>query len=352
MIEHETVLVLGAGASMPYGYPSGKKLRELLVYPPSFKPALIREWITQQDVEAFCQIFLRSGLTSIDAFLSRMGTTVLPGGKSIEEIGKIGISLALRKGKTLDSLFHNPFASIEASLERTDHWYEYLWNRLIQGVTATNIDRFAWNRLTIVTFNYDLSLEHYLFQAMRNAYGIPEDRVTELLKCIKFIHVYGKLSGEPYSDNFDYNFDIARDSRLLQDDLKLIDVIDERRTDKSQGFIDAIKALETAEKICFLGFGFDPTNVERLQLPELLLGRARVHDLTDRLARRWPTIAATTLGFEEAERDVLISTLVDPIENSDSAKVYSSATLHIRRAFGIEGNCRSELLLRRTQILN
>ena len=121
--------------------------------------------------------------------------------------------------------------------------YGYLWDRLIQGVTATNFDSFMSNRLTVVTFNYDLSLEHYLFNAMCNAYGVPEDRAAQVLKCIKFIHVYGKLSGDPFSHNFNSDFDFARDQRLVQGDVKLIEVIDERRNGNPQGFAAAIEAL-------------------------------------------------------------------------------------------------------------
>ena len=39
----------------------------------------------------------------------------------------------------------------------SDHWYALLANQLEIGT-----DRFGENKLSIVTFNYDRSLEHYL----------------------------------------------------------------------------------------------------------------------------------------------------------------------------------------------
>jgi len=36
MISRATVFVLGAGASMPYGFPSGKELRDNVLYATSF----------------------------------------------------------------------------------------------------------------------------------------------------------------------------------------------------------------------------------------------------------------------------------------------------------------------------
>jgi len=32
MIEHNTVFILGAGASVPYGYPTGNKLRHDIIF--------------------------------------------------------------------------------------------------------------------------------------------------------------------------------------------------------------------------------------------------------------------------------------------------------------------------------
>ena len=70
MIKTETVLVLGAGASMPYGYPSGHTLRQMLIDPGLFNPLLEKQWFEQEDINAFCRIFMHSGMKSIDAFLA------------------------------------------------------------------------------------------------------------------------------------------------------------------------------------------------------------------------------------------------------------------------------------------
>ena len=109
MIKTETVLVLGAGASMPYGYPSGHALRQMLIDPGLFNPLLEKQWFEQEDINAFCRIFMHSGMKSIDAFLARRGKDIVGHGHTtIEKIGKHGIALALRQNKSLDTLFQNP----------------------------------------------------------------------------------------------------------------------------------------------------------------------------------------------------------------------------------------------------
>ena len=83
MIHKPTVLVLGAGASMPYGYPSGSALREMLVDQSTFDELIVGNLISRNDVGGFCERFLYSGMNSIDAFLSRIGSEqITPGGKT------------------------------------------------------------------------------------------------------------------------------------------------------------------------------------------------------------------------------------------------------------------------------
>jgi len=47
-------------------------------------------------------------------------------------------------------------------VQATKSWYEYLFNQL-----TTRFDDFEKNKLSILTFNYDRSLEFYLFTCMR-----------------------------------------------------------------------------------------------------------------------------------------------------------------------------------------
>ena len=67
MIEKPTVLVLGAGASMPYGYPSGAELRQRLISEDLFQDAIDSRELSREDVVSFCETFRHSGMPSIDA---------------------------------------------------------------------------------------------------------------------------------------------------------------------------------------------------------------------------------------------------------------------------------------------
>ena len=338
---------------MPYGYPSGHSLRQMLIDPSLFAPAISKQSIDQNDVDAFCRIFMLSGMKSIDAFLARRGKSYLNDGqKTIEDIGKYGIALALRQNKSLDTLFHNPrLRDGEGGIVHRDNWYEYLWAQLSLSINGSNLAEFSRTRLTVVTFNYDLSLEHYLFTAAKHSYDLADDEATKLLEPIKFIHLYGQLSGNPFSRNFCYEFKFQNDFRLISKDAALIQVIDEQRELELSNFPKASDALTKAQRICFLGFGFDETNVRRLGLPRVFLNRARANDVSiDPFP--FPQVVATSLGFEVAERLAKQQLLTTEVSRGSGPRGgFGMFARSINEGFADYTDCKSETALRRSQIL-
>ena len=52
---------------------------------------------------------------------------------------------------------------------------------------------FEDNPLSVITFNYDRSLEAFFFRALQNLFGLPPDAAEDRRRMIKIIHVYGDL---------------------------------------------------------------------------------------------------------------------------------------------------------------
>ena len=174
MITTPTVLVLGAGASCPYGFPTAKELKNRICEVFS-NPDVIRrlaeglERSRDQFVE-FRESFWRSGTSSVDAFLE--------GRPEFLDVGKLAIAYCLIPFENEADLYRPP----------TDDgdWYLYLSERL-----NASFDEFENNKLSIITFNYDRSLEHHLFNSLRNWHGRSVDECIEKLAKVPIIHVYG-----------------------------------------------------------------------------------------------------------------------------------------------------------------
>ena len=141
------VLVLGAGASKPYGLPLGTELRDSVIRAENnfalYQRVLDVE-ITKYQYAEFTKTLAHSGFSSVDAFLEENSEWL--------EIGKAAIALELLKAewKSINNLF--------PPKQPKDHWYETLWSYL----KAPSWSTFKKNKISIITFNYDRSLEHYL----------------------------------------------------------------------------------------------------------------------------------------------------------------------------------------------
>lgn len=276
MIQTRTTLILGAGSSKPYGFPSGRELRDQICSgladetSPAFVQ-LINNFAGPATIRKFREAFERSQMYSIDAFLARRS--------EFTDVGKAVIASFLMRNEEMNNL----------SSTKDDHWYQYLWNQL-----AESWDSLRQEFLAIVTFNYDRSLEYFLLEAMQSSFGKSEsDCVNQLLQ-IPIFHVYGSL-GEPAflaSSGRPYEPTITKST--LATAMSGIRVIPEQRQ-HDETFERAIDLLKKSSVICFLGFGYDRLNMNRLRFDEIAKrdeGGNPVH------GRR---ICGTVLGMKSAE---------------------------------------------------
>ena len=187
MITTPTVLVLGAGASYPYGFPTGVDLKRLICEQFSTTRAVASQLLgclnpegtkfAPDEFSKFREAFLKSGQPSVDAFLERRPEFL--------DVGKLAIAFCLMPFEKEENLYY-PDPS------RGGDWYEYLSVKL-----NSSFEEFGQNRLSIITFNYDRSLEQYLLNSLINLHGKTRDECAEALAQIPIVHVYGQLGERP-----------------------------------------------------------------------------------------------------------------------------------------------------------
>jgi len=283
MIKENTVLILGAGASMPFGFPSGKQLVRLIcdMLDTLNSPA----WVMmnklghpQHQVKKFVTALSRSGQTSIDAFLEHRPEFVI--------IGKQMIAIALLPYERTDAIFDKPWK------KGNPNWYEHFFSML-----NTSFGKFGQNELSIITFNYDRSLEHYLHTVLCNSHGISSRSVKNELSNIPIVHVHGQLGHLPWQSREGVVlFGSANDKEIIRIAANKIKIIHDDVDDDPE-FIEAQKLIRQARHIYFLGFGYNETNLKRLGGPEIFeSSNAEILGTGVNLSRTQRRIAAKYMG--------------------------------------------------------
>ena len=245
MINVPTVLILGAGSSAHCGYPLGVTLISRLC-------SLDDHWIQHNapniweidDIKAFLKKLSYSGHYSIDTFLES--------NPSMADMGKFLITQELKKQEHIDNLFPATKSG----------WYQYLFNRLLPEKGNNN---FADNKLSIITFNYDRSIEAYLHTALQARLNIDERDATEFLKQLNIIHVHGILGDYPTIPYTNMETNTEMLIAISQKIQIIYEIADQEDRFCNSMFEQAHEALLNAERIYFLGFGFHPDNIRRLR---------------------------------------------------------------------------------------
>jgi hypothetical protein len=121
MISRRTVFVLGAGASYPYGFPTGEELVNAIVALPRIATSLkllMMEGDSADDVSRFVQDLADSDDPSVDSFLEYRPNYL--------RIGKLAIAMCL-VNKELDRTLSPKYRKQSNNPRGHLAWYHYLW---------------------------------------------------------------------------------------------------------------------------------------------------------------------------------------------------------------------------------
>jgi hypothetical protein len=276
MIRRKTVFVLGAGAHVPYGLLDGGQLmaRVLGSLPTSLNGSTdFAHYYTSRFPSAGLRVALLEfqtamdlgGHTSIDSFLATHGKR--PG---FTEIGKHAVAYQLLPLEFKHDWIRRP---------HLQDWMTYFFEIMLTGCLNSTEELLAYNPIDFVTFNYDRTLEDFLCTRIANTYNLSPDVAWEKAQKFKIVHVYGSLG------KFDpavigrkrtANVRDPLDKVFMDEAVDAIQLMYEQRAGHS-GVADAIALLTDAPYVCFLGFGFDPDNITRLELNKCCQGKDGVY---------------------------------------------------------------------------
>lgn len=240
MIRSPTVLVLGAGASQPYNFPTGEELKQLIL---SGHLEIDRrvfgavpDWQVQAD--RFRELF-RWSKGTIDEFLETNPAWLEP--------GKGLIAAHIIKKEEPEHLH-----------PKTADWMGLLFRWMAEGTSA---DTFASNRLSVVSLNYDRSFEFALSKFIEGRFHRDPFDAHHIASKFPVIHIHGQV-GPLWSENGRYESEFKSDLEgrwRWRSDIRIIhDPTDDELLEKARTLLMA------AKRVFCLGFGYHHTTVQRL----------------------------------------------------------------------------------------
>jgi hypothetical protein len=282
MLRTRTTLVVGAGASMELQFPSNAELLARIIQGYDFKRAgsetstrdgqlLLRNIYklaerSNKPVEevAAAAERLRNACRlgrSIDSVLEQYDHDPL-----VLACGKLAIAFFMGQAESRSSLKDVPRVPGELPLQGkvAEHWIYQLGQLITSGVPRSRIGQ-TLEQITIVNFNYDRSVEHFLPYALVMAYGIELKEAQDVIAAkLDVIHPHGMIGRLPWqkgeAPQAEWGAEQPWNLHAIAAQLKSLA---ERSTDRN-AVRDLRLAVASAKRLVFLGFGFQPQNVDLL----------------------------------------------------------------------------------------
>lgn len=287
------LLVLGAGASFEVGLPLGSGLKQKIADALSFK---LDSFGARDQASGDGRIwsaltalanFPASGVDEINAFLrcARHVCDAMPLAISIDNFidshkddqriavcGKLAIARCILEAEAESFLkIDRTRPDNKLDFRAVDQtWLTPFFRLLTENCQKKDIEA-RLRKVGIITFNYDRTVEHFLFNALQRYYRESPAWAAEVLKTFDIRHPYGMVGPLPWSEaQGSVGFgDHPHAIQLIQLSKQLLTFSEGTSADESN--IELIRRdVANATRVVFLGFAFHPLNME------ILFGNSRM----------------------------------------------------------------------------
>jgi hypothetical protein len=280
LFKRKTVFVVGAGGSKEVGFPTGDELRKTIIekmtiVPSGFADGTISAALVEiynrrgqhYDINPYIKAANQiadamPGALSIDNFLATHANN-----RHIVTLGKLAIaSSMLAKEKTCDIRL-NGEGKLPLSNAET-YWMNTFCKLLSEESVSEDLDN-LFQDVSIITFNYDRCIEHFLAHYISTYFLVDMPRALELSSRIRIMHPYGQVGtypGRTGTKGAAVPFGAQNDATHLVNAVEQIHTFMERQTEHA--LVEFMKAIiAEAHHVVFLGFAFADMNLE-LIIPE------------------------------------------------------------------------------------
>lgn len=279
--DEKITVILGAGSSAEVGMPVGNELKS--------KIASLLEVTGESRTDSISKGILANKWTAnwvLDQdkyFLAcHQIATAMPQAISIDNYlhahkndkrtllaGKLAISEAILNAERASSVYWEPNSNTGFDFKRSSaSWYNIFFQLLTENCSIENLPE-SLSNVSIISFNYDRSLEHYLICALKNYYRLRDEQAIEIMGNLEIHHPYGQVGFLPWQNSNPHaHFGAEPTPQLLEAISGQIRTFTEG-TDPDNSNIDQIReSLALSNKMIFLGFAFHPMNMQLLATNE------------------------------------------------------------------------------------
>jgi hypothetical protein len=289
MFRSKTVFVLGAGASKEFGLPLGAELAGSIASMMDFQHDTLGG-LTGGDQSLFRAVARKDGdqqrtynaarriaqglalRKSIDDFLD-----IHQGQGTVSLLGKAAIVKSIMRAEQHSRLSHGRGGTTIDFANLPPNWLLALIH-LLRGQDPGTM----FQNLSFISFNYDRTLEHFLFHAVSALFGVTEVRAKEILRPLSIIHPYGTVAKLHWQDGA-LPFGVQpSDSACIELAQYIRTYTEEVDAGEQLALIHAL--LHEATTIVFLGFAYHEQNI-KLLTPKLRLQRKRIYGTAHGISR-------------------------------------------------------------------
>ncbi len=195
------------------------------------------------------------------------------------------------------------FKLLQKTKNKEEAWFLSFFKLLTENCASNELKE-RFESITLIIFNYDRCIEHFLYYALQTYY--PElspdkntearDKIAELVKSINIYHPYGDVGSLPWinQDETTMGFGEEPNGEQLLRLSNRIKTFTEGTDSESSEIVEIRKHMGSANRVVFLGFAFHPQNMELIapgHVDETVKGN--IHHF------------ATTFGFSHNDEKVI-----------------------------------------------
>jgi hypothetical protein len=303
MFAKPTVFVIGAGASVEYGLPLGPALRDRIAAAVRYQ---VKEGNRLEGDETLLNAIKRQFNNEnkiVDSYITagRELAASMQMHASIDEalhywsanpeavqLGKIAIANEILSAERNTHLSDHQTGHVD--VPRKGWMWPFLSMTLGSDLTREQAEQ-AFANLTLINFNYDRTVEQFLYWALQQHGRVSADVAAKSVASLNQIRPYGSIGNLPWQENPGPPFGGSQKENDLFSIAKSIRTYTEQQHGGTNQRID--QALDSARLIIFLGFGYHPQNMKLLK-PVPGKTYPKIH-----------TVIATSMGVPEDDRATL-----------------------------------------------